>query len=120
MMRRFTRRRRGASKPSAARIDAARFMQQIREDGVVAARTLEPLAADEVPESFAALGAGESDTGSGLLVAFAPDAVAAVLAGIAVASRMKEEQGWQGELFAVAPEWSAPARRLVAAASIRC
>ena len=88
-------------------------MQRIREDGVVAARTLEPLAAEEVPESFAAIGAGESDEGKRMLVAFAPDASAAALAGIAVASRLNEAEGWQGDLFAVAPEWPASGRRLL-------
>jgi hypothetical protein len=86
----------------------------VREAGVVPATTLEPLAADEIPESLAAIGSGENESGARVLVAFSPNAQNALLAGLAVAGRLAEAESWTGDLFVVAPDWSAAGRRLLA------
>jgi hypothetical protein len=111
--RRFGRRRKstaaGEGKPAA--LDAARWLTRIVEDGVVAARELTPTDPVEIPENFAVVGVGEAQDGSRLVVAFAPDGGNAALASLAVASRLKEESNFEGEVVAVAPEWSGAARR---------
>lgn len=115
MMRRFTRRRRGGSRPEAAPIDAASWMQRLSEDATIPVADLEVLAADELPANFAALAKGTAPDGSAVLVAFSPKrATDALLAGLAVAGRLAEsEEKWNGELLIVASEWPATARRVL-------
>jgi hypothetical protein len=113
-MRRFTRRRRSASsaRGAAASIDAAHWMQRIVEEQIVPAGSLDPRATEEVPASYAAIGVGESQSGDPLVVAFAPHSGGdAVLAAVAAAGRLVEDEGFAGEVVAVAPEWSTAARR---------
>ena len=81
--------------------------------------TLWPVAAamtPGLPTSFAVVGSSTTEAGERVLVGFAPrhggDAVLAVLA---VAQRLAEEEGFAGEALAVAPQWSGAARRRLAA-----
>ena len=113
-MRRFARRRRSASSAgsSAAPIDAAHWMQRIVDEKVVAVSSLTPMAPGDVPASYAAIGAGENEDGSRLVVAFAPVSGGdAVLAALAVAGRLAEEEGFAGDVVAVSPHWTTAARR---------
>jgi hypothetical protein len=87
---------------------------RITELGLVPSGALDPVGADDVPGSLAALGAGSSDAGRHL-VAFAPEhAVDALLAGLALGLRLHEQEGFDGRVHAVAPHWSSDARRLLA------
>jgi hypothetical protein len=89
------------------------MLGRITELGLVPT-ALEPLGADDVPGSLAALGAGSSDAGRHL-VAFAPEhAMDALLAGLALGLRLHEQEGFEGRVHAVAPHWSSEARRLLA------
>jgi len=87
------------------------------EEKVVAARSLEPLeapASDAIPASYAAVGRGEAEDGSPLIVSFAPEyAGDAVLAGLVAATLAggEGESAFAGEVVAVAPQWTATARR---------
>ncbi len=114
MRRRFGRgrRSRGSGESRNAPIDAARWLARIAELGVVPARELEPVQVEDIPASFAALGAGESEAGVPLVVAFAPRSGGdAALAAVAYARRRASEQGFDGEVVAVAPQWSIASRR---------
>ncbi len=131
MRRRFGRRRgRSSAAGRGTPIDAARWLTRIIEDGVVAASRLEPLEEPGVPDHFAAVGRGEAQDGTPLVVAFAPRSGGdAVLAALALASRVAAEAdgsegtdesaptspatatGFAGEVIAVAPQWSTAARR---------
>ncbi len=90
MRRRFGRRRGGRSSGGSNRavpIDAERWLQRIIEDGVVAATRLEPVSLDGVPAEFAAVGRGEAQDGTPLIVGFAPRSGGdAVLGALAVAT----------------------------------
>jgi hypothetical protein len=84
-------------------------LTRIRDEGVVAAESLTPVSSEEVPESFAALGTGQSPDGKALVVAFAPrhggDAALAAI-GHALA-----QSDFDGEAVAIAPQWTGAARR---------
>jgi len=84
------------------------------ELGIVPAASLAPLAADEVPADFAAIGTGEAKSGGRILVAFSPNSGShAALAALAVGGRLAETEQFDGELWAVAPEWTGPGRRVL-------
>jgi hypothetical protein len=73
---------------------------------------LEPVEVDGVPASFAVLGLGESEDGGRVLVGFAPrHGGDAALAAWAHGQRLAAEEGFDGEVFAVAPQWSVAARQ---------
>jgi len=117
MRRRFgrARRGRGASGSRHAPIDAARAFERIVAAGIVEADAVEPLCADDIAATFAAVGVAECDGGK-VVVGYAPrNAGDAALATVAVAQRLAAEEGFQGEAVAVAPQWSAAARRRLAA-----
>jgi hypothetical protein len=96
----------------AAPIDAGRWLGRIVGDGIVAASSLEPAQAEGVPDTFAALGTGEAQDGTPLVVGFSPrEGGDAVLAALALGTLLAEEGDFQGEVIAVAPQWSAAARR---------
>ena len=90
MMRRFGRRRRSTTN-KATPIDAARWLERIRDEGVLGTvEELTPLTdlGDEIPASYAAVGTGTTPEGKALLVAFSPRAAGdALLAGLAAATR---------------------------------
>ena len=120
-MRRFGRRRRSGGSSSddgsAEAIDAGRWLQRIVEEGVVAAKALAPIegpTAAAIPANYAAVGVGEAEDGSRLVVGFSPrsggDAVLAALAA-ATYPGSNGEDAPASEVVAVAPEWSASARR---------
>jgi hypothetical protein len=121
MMRRFTRRRRGGARPGGdTPIDAAALLQQILQQEIVPADSLEPLVAEEVPASFAALGTGTNRNGDRLLVALSPrHANHALLAALAVAGRLAETDSFTGEVYVIAPEWTSAGRRLLSIAADR-
>ena len=117
MRRRFGRGRRGqgnGAPEGRAPIDAGRALARIVETGVAGARSLERLEDPEVPDHFAVLGVGEGAEGP-LLVGFAPQHGGdAALAVLAARRRLGAEAGFDGEAVAVAPQWSAAARRRLA------
>jgi hypothetical protein len=79
---------------------------------VAGTESLTPLTHDDIPESYAAIGRGEGEGGAPIVVSFAPrHAGDAVLAGLATAARLVEEEAFAGELVVVAPQWSSTARR---------
>jgi hypothetical protein len=112
MKRRFgrARRGRGASDSRHAPIDAARAFERIVAAGIVEVESIEPMGADDIAVNYAAMGVAERD-GRKIVVGYAPrDAGDAVLATVAFAQRLAEEEGFAGEAVAVAPQWSATAR----------
>ncbi len=117
MRRRFGRGRRGkvGAEARGGRIDAARSLERIAAEGVVPARSLEPVADEGVPDDFAALGRGETEAGTPVLVGFSPSNGAdAALAVLALAQRLAADGSFEGEAIAVAPQWSIAARRRIA------
>jgi len=115
MRRRFGRGRRtgNANDAKSAPIDAQAWLQRIVEADLTDAAALEPLSLDGVPESYAALGAGERKGGGKVLVAVSPRSGGdAALAALVLGS-------WHGsgarraELLAVSPRWSGASRRLL-------
>jgi len=113
MRRRFGRGRKNVStKAKSAPIDAARCFETIVNEKVVNAAALDPVAMDEIPDHFAAVAVGERDGGGKLVVAYAPrHGGDAALAGLAYAQSLAGEDGFQGEVVAVCPQWSIAARR---------
>jgi hypothetical protein len=114
MRRRFGRGRRGrgGSEARNAPIDAARWFERLTAQQVVPVTHLEPVEVDGVPASFAVLGLGESEDGGRVLVGFAPrHGGDAALAAWAHGQRLAAEEGFDGEVFAVAPQWSVAARQ---------
>jgi hypothetical protein len=76
------------------------------------------MSADDIAANFAAMGVAERDSRK-IVVGYAPrDAGDAVLATVAVAQRLAEEEGFEGEAVAVAPQWSAAARRRLGALAL--
>src|SRR5215470_16565584 len=120
MRRRFGRGRRNRSEGEARGIDAERWRERIAASGLVAG-ALEPVAAEDVPDTLAALYAAEGESGR-VLVAFSPTHGGdAALAALAVGQRWAASGGL-AEAIALAPEWSGAARRrlgLVAATPFR-
>jgi hypothetical protein len=114
MRRRFGRGRmnRGPGEARGAPIDAARWFERIVAEGVLPVAALERVAADDVPDSFAALAMGTTEQGVPLLVGFSPKSGGdAALATLAHAQRLLAEQGFTGESVALAPDWSIASRR---------
>jgi hypothetical protein len=117
MRRRFGRGRRvrGSGESKSAPIDAARAFERILVAGIVEADAIEPVSDDGIGPNYAAVGVAEGDGGK-FVVGYAPrNAGDAALAAVAVAGRLAAEEGFRGEALAVAPQWSAAARRRVAA-----
>jgi len=83
----------------------------VGEESRIPAVSLAPLVADEVPTSLALLGSGESETGERCLVAVSRSGGDALIAVLAVASRLAEEEGFRGTALAVAPSWSLASRQ---------
>ncbi|MEE8165445.1 MAG: hypothetical protein V3T64_07750, partial [Myxococcota bacterium] len=115
MMRRFSRKRRSGTEARRRSIDAAEWLGKILEAGVVEAASLAPVDQSEVPDTVAAIGRGERADGSTILVAFSPrSATEALLGGLAAAQQAAAESSFAGQVFVVAPYWTAGARRLLA------
>lgn len=113
MRRRFGRRRgRGTRDGGAAPIDAARWLQRIIDEGIVAASRLEPFAGTGIPDDFAAVGSGEAQDGTPLIVGFAPQSGGdAALAAVAAAAEQAAGDGFSGEVIAISPQWSTASRQ---------
>lgn len=93
-------------------MDAGRWLGRIRDEAIVPGSRLEPVAHEDVPEHLAAIGRGEAEDGSPVVVSVSPRSAGdALLAGLATAARLNDEEGFTGALFVVAPEWSLAARR---------
>jgi hypothetical protein len=102
---------RGPSEPRGATIDAARWFERIVAAGVLPVSALERVAPD-VPDTFAVLGMGATESGGALLVGFSPTSGGdAALATLAHAQRLLAEQSFTGEAVALAPDWSIGSRR---------
>lgn len=117
MRRRFGRghRGKGAGEAKAAPIDAAKAFEKLAAAGIVTADSFEAAGAGEIAEGFVAVGTAERD-GQKAVIGFAPrNAGDVALATIAVAQRLAADEGFAGEAVAVAPQWSASARRRLAA-----
>src|SRR5262249_12593582 len=110
MRRRFGRGRRNRNEGEArGSIDAARWPERIAATGLVAG-ALEPVAAEDVPDTLAVLYASDGESGR-VLVAFSPTHGGdAALAALAVGQRWAASGGL-AEAIALAPEWSGAARR---------
>ncbi len=114
MRRRFGRRRRGEDGPRG--LDVARELSRVVEEGLVPATTLEPISADEVPATLAAVGVGTGADGAPCVVAVSPESGAAAwLGGLSVALRLARDDAFQGRVYALSPRWRAPARALLGA-----
>jgi len=114
MRRRFGRGRnnRGQGDARGAPIDATRWFERIVAEGVLPVAALERVAAEDVPDSFAALAVGTTEQGVTLLVGFSPKSGGdAALATLAHAQRLLAEQGFTGESVALSPDWSIASRR---------
>jgi hypothetical protein len=113
MKRRFGRgRKTNPGKSKSAPIDAARCIERIAAEKIVAAKSLSPIDSDEIPAHFAAVGVGESERGGRLVVAFAPrNGGDAALAGLAYAKSLAADGEFDGEVIAVCPQWSIAARQ---------
>lgn len=93
-------------------MDAVRWLGRIHEEGIVPGSALAPIAHEDVPEHLAAIGRGEAEDGSSLVVSVSPRSAGdALLAGLATGARLSQEDGFTGTLYVVAPEWSIAARR---------
>jgi hypothetical protein len=115
MRRRFGRGRRTGNANDAKRapIDAQAWLQRIVEADLTDAAALEPLSLAGVPESYAALGAGERKGGGKVLVAISPRSGGdAALAALVLGSWHGSGAG-RAELLAVSPRWSGASRRLL-------
>ncbi|MEZ7978245.1 MAG: hypothetical protein QMC74_00925 [Myxococcota bacterium] len=114
MMKRFSRKRRGATDGRGTAIDAAEWLPKIAEQGIVETKSLEPWTDAGVPNSVAAIGRGERADGSSVIVAFSPNsATEAMLGGLAAAQHAAATSEFSGELLIVAPQWPAGARRIL-------
>ena len=112
MRRRFGRRRRGGSADDGRSnsIDP-QWLSRVAEEARIPARSLVLLVTDEVPASLALVGSGESETGERCLVAVSRSGGEALIAVLAVASRLAEQEGFRGTAVAVAPSWSLASRQ---------
>jgi hypothetical protein len=112
MRRRFGRRRRGGSADDGRSngIDP-QWLARVAEEPRIPAVSLAPLSVEEVPASLALLGSGESQAGEPCLVAVSRSGGDALIAVLAVASRLAEQEAFRGTAFAVAPGWSLVARQ---------
>ena len=113
MKRRFGRgRKTNPGKSKSAPIDAVRCFERIAAENIVAAKSLSPITNDEIPQHFAAVAVGESESGGQLVVAFAPrNGGDAALAGLAHAKSLAAVGEFDGEVIAVCPQWSIAARQ---------
>jgi len=116
MRRRFSRGRRGRSgDATSSEIDAPQALAHIAELGVAGASALEPVTLEGVPAAYAALGTGEGSGGDARVVGYSPRSGGdALLAALALAGRRQAEEGFRGEVVAVAPQWSIASRRRLA------
>jgi len=112
MRRRFGRRSRtgGADEGRSSSVDP-QWLSRVAEEARIPAVTLVPIAAEEVPASLALVGSGESESGERCLVAVSRSGGDALLAVLAVASRLAEQEGFRGLALAVAPSWSLASRQ---------
>lgn len=112
MMKRFSRKRRGASDGRPTAIDASVWLPKIVEKGIVETKTLDPWPEAGVPANIAAIGRGERSDGSKVIVSFSPtSAIEAMLGGLAAAQQAASADDFKGELLIVSPLWPAGARR---------
>ena len=118
MRRGFGRGRRGRSGSGDARrgaIDAAQAFEKIAAAGISGIPALDSLVREDVPTSFAVVGAGTREDGSEVIVAYAPrHGGDAALAALACAAGRTTADGRAAEVVAIAPQWSIAARRRLA------
>ena len=114
MMRRFSRRKRGAAEANQNSIDAGQWLPKLLELGIVEVPSLEAWAEPEVPNAIAAIGQGERADGTKVIVAFSPkSATEAMLGGLSAAQFAVEKTEFAGQLVIMAPHWPSAARRLL-------
>jgi len=112
MRRRFGRRRR--SDDGRRALDIERELAGAIERARLPVESLTAVAPDEIAPHIAAVGTGVTGDGSPLVAAVSPDSGAAAwLAGLAVGSRLAEQEGFRGPVYAVSPRWSTGARALL-------
>ncbi len=111
MRRRFGRGRRnhgeGARTPS---VDP-HWLEQVVSAALVPVPSLMPVGEADLPGGLALAGEGTTASGDRVLVAVSRNGGDAVLAALAVATRLAEAEDFRGRVLAVAPQWSAAARR---------
>jgi hypothetical protein len=114
MMRRFSRRKRGAVEGKQSSIDAAEWLPKILELGIVEVPSLEAWAEPGIPDAIAAIGQGERADGTKVIVAFSPKSATEAMLGALSAAQFAAEKGeFTGQLVIVAPQWPSGARRLL-------
>jgi hypothetical protein len=121
MRRRFGRRRRsgnggggGSDDRRGGTVDP-RWLDQVAESGIVPVSALARIEADDAPTSLAVIGSGTTAEGERALVAVGRSGGDALLAGLAVATRLAAEEGFAGTLHVVAPAWGVASRRRLGA-----
>jgi hypothetical protein len=115
MRRRFGRRRPGGAEAGHEAVDP-RALDRAAELGLIPLRSLDAVGAEDIPGSLAALALGEGPEGRRHLAGFAPRSASdALLASAALALRLREQSGFDGEVIVVAPRWDEESRRLLAA-----
>lgn len=109
------RRQSSAPQPGIPAIDAANWFARIQASGALGVESIEALASDDIPAHFAVLGRAQRPEGRSLLIGFSPQHGGdAALAAIAHARRLAAENAFDGEIVALAPQWSIAARRRLA------
>jgi hypothetical protein len=115
MRRRFGRGRRNtraAGEGRRAPIDAPRALERIVAAGLVPVDALAPVSVEDIPDSYAVVGSGQTEANERIAVGFAPvEGGDAALATLAFAQRLAAEEDFRGDAVAVAPQWSIAARR---------
>lgn len=111
MRRRFGRGSRGNGDGTRAATVDPRWLEQVVAAGLVKVPSLMPVGEGELPDGFALAGEGTATSGERVLVAVARHGADAVIAALAVATKLAEAEDFRGNVLAVAPQWSAAARR---------
>jgi hypothetical protein len=114
MMKRFSRRKRGAGEGKQSAIDPGEWLPKIVESGIVDVPSLESWTEPGIPETVATIARGERADATQVIVAFSPrSATEATLAGLSAAQFAVAASEFSGVLVIVAPQWPAGARRLL-------
>ncbi|UCE86797.1 MAG: hypothetical protein JSU66_03420, partial [Deltaproteobacteria bacterium] len=113
MKRRFGRKRETGRREPV--LDVARALDGAARAGLIPAEAADPQTAPEIPPALAGIGAGVGANGRRVVVGIAPESgLDATLATLAFATRLAQDEGFDGDAVALAPQWSDAARRCLA------
>lgn len=114
MMKRFSRRRRGAADSGKTAMAPTEWLPKLKEQGLVEAASLEVWTDPGIPDSVASIARGERADGSQILVAYSSrSASEAILGGLSAAQFAVAKSAFNGLLYVISPQWTAGARRLL-------